>query len=250
MTRPPRVLVVEDEVSFVEALSSGLRREGFALDVARDGKEAIDRFKACRPDIVLLDVMLPRLSGLDVCRHIRSVSEVPIIMLSAKGEEIDTVVGLEVGADDYVPKPYSFRELVARIRAVLRRSRFNGDGESESLEVKARKSDKLLVGEVFMDTRAHEVKIRGEVVSLPIKEFELLRVLLADAGRAIPREELFDEVWGVDYLGDSKTLDAHIRRLRKKVEINPSSPCLILTVRGAGYKFALPEKVPHSGVDI
>lgn len=250
MTRPPRVLVVEDEVSFVEALSAGLRREGFALDIARDGKEALDRFKACRPDIVLLDVMLPRISGLDVCRQIRSVSEVPIIMLSAKGEEIDTVVGLEVGADDYVPKPYSFRELVARVRAVLRRSRLNRDGERELSEIQARKRDKLLVGEVFMDTRAHEVRIRGEVVSLPTKEFALLRVLLADAGRAIPREELFDEVWGMDYAGDSKTLDAHIRRLRKKVEINPSSPRLILTVRGAGYKFALPEKVSNSGVVI
>lgn len=248
MTSPKRVLVVEDEVSFVEALSSGLRREGFALDVARDGREALERFEACHPDVILLDVMLPRLSGLDVCRQIRNTSEVPIIMVSAKGEEIDTVVGLEVGADDYVPKPYRLRELVARIRAVMRRYELKG-GERRKAEggLRGAHEDVLEVGEVCMDTLAHEVKIRGENVRLPRKEFELLRVLLAGAGRVILRDELFDEVWGKDYVGDSKTLDAHIRRLRQKVELDPSSPCCIVTIRGAGYKYALPESAGRQG---
>ncbi len=248
MIRPPRVLVVEDEVSFVAALSSGLRREGFSLDIARDGREALERFEACRPDVILLDVMLPRLSGLDVCRHIRNTSEVPIIMVSAKGEEIDTVVGLEVGADDYVPKPYRFRELVARIRAVLRRYEVNGEERRNTEDNSPGSHDEFLeVGDVSMDTLAHEVRIRGEGVRLPLKEFELLRVLLAGAGRVISRDELFDEVWGKDYVGDSKTLDAHIRRLRQKVEIDPSSPCCIVTIRGAGYKYVLPQSDGRQG---
>ena len=237
MSRSPRVLVVEDEASFVEALSAGLRREGFAVDIARDGREALDRFEACRPDVVLLDVMLPRLSGLDVCREIRSMSNVPIIMVSAKGEEIDMVVGLEVGADDYVPKPYRFRELVARIRAVLRRAQV----QAASAEVVSAGTERLVeVGDVLIDPQGHEVRVRGEIVRLPLKEFDLLWVLISNAGRVMTRDDLIDRVWGMDYVGDTKTLDAHIRRLRRKVEIEPSNPQRIVTVRGVGYKYAEP----------
>ena len=237
MSRSPRVLVVEDEASFVEALSAGLRREGFAVDIARDGREALDRFEACRPDVVLLDVMLPRLSGLDVCREIRSMSNVPIIMVSAKGEEIDMVVGLEVGADDYVPKPYRFRELVARIRAVLRRAQ----AQAASVEVVSADTERLVeVGDVLIDPQGHEVRVRGEIVRLPLKEFDLLWVLISNAGRVMTRDDLIDRVWGMDYVGDTKTLDAHIRRLRRKVEIEPSNPQRIVTVRGVGYKYAEP----------
>ncbi len=237
MSRSARVLVVEDEASFVEALSAGLRREGFALDIARDGREALDRFKACRPDVVLLDVMLPRLSGLDVCREIRSISNVPIIMVSAKGEEIDMVVGLEVGADDYVPKPYRFRELVARIRAVLRRAQVQA-GFADA--VRADSDRPVEVGDVLIDPQGHEVRVRGETVRLPLKEFDLLWVLISNAGRVVTRDDLIDQVWGMDYVGDTKTLDAHIRRLRRKVEIEPSNPQRIVTVRGVGYKYAEP----------
>ena len=237
MSRSPRVLVVEDEASFVEALSAGLRREGFAVDIARDGREALDRFEACRPDVVLLDVMLPRLSGLDVCREIRRMSNVPIIMVSAKGEEIDMVVGLEVGADDYVPKPYRFRELVARIRAVLRRAQV----QAASAEVVSADTERLVeVGDVLIDPQGHEVRVRGEIVRLPLKEFDLLWVLISNAGRVMTRDDLIDRVWGMDYVGDTKTLDAHIRRLRRKVEIEPSNPQRIVTVRGVGYKYAEP----------
>ena len=237
MSRSPRVLVVEDEASFVEALSAGLRREGFAVDIARDGREALDRFEACRPDVVLLDVMLPRLSGLDVCREIRRMSNVPIIMVSAKGEEIDMVVGLEVGADDYVPKPYRFRELVARIRAVLRRAQV----QAASAEVVSAGTERLVeVGDVLIDPQGHEVRVRGEIVRLPLKEFDLLWVLISNAGRVMTRDDLIDRVWGMDYVGDTKTLDAHIRRLRRKVEIEPSNPQRIVTVRGVGYKYAEP----------
>ncbi len=237
MSRSVRVLVVEDEASFVEALSAGLRREGFALDIARDGREALDRFEACRPDVVLLDVMLPRVSGLDVCREIRSISNVPIIMVSAKGEEIDMVVGLEVGADDYVPKPYRFRELVARIRAVLRRAQT----QTELAEVVREDPERPVeVGDVLIDPQGHEVRVRGEIMRLPLKEFDLLWVLISNAGRVVTRDDLIDQVWGMDYVGDTKTLDAHIRRLRRKVEIEPSNPRRIVTVRGVGYKYAEP----------
>ena len=240
MSRSARVLVVEDEPSFVEALSAGLRREGFALDIARDGREALDRFEACDPDVVLLDVMLPRLSGLDVCRAIRSRSNVPIIMVSAKGEEIDMVVGLEVGADDYVPKPYRFRELVARIRAVLRRAQVQAAGEA----VAATAERPIAVGDVSIDPHGHEVRIRGETVQLPLKEFDLLWALISNAGRVVPRDDLIDRVWGVDYVGDTKTLDAHIRRLRRKIEVEPSNPQCIVTVRGVGYKYSEPVTSP------
>lgn len=222
------VLVVEDEESFIEALSIGLVREGFRVQVARDGAEALDMFDAVRPDVVLLDVMLPRISGIDVCRALRKKSTVPIIMVTAKGSEIDTVVGLEVGADDYVSKPYRVRELVARMRAVMRRSEHRGDDLTQ---------DTLIVGDVSLDPEKHEVRVRGEVTALPLKEFELLHVLLANAGRVMTRDQLIDGVWGSDYVGDTKTLDVHVKRLRAKVETDPSVPERIITIRGLGYKF-------------
>jgi two-component system response regulator RegX3 len=222
------VLVVEDEESFIEALNVGLAREGFRVQVARDGLDAIDMFDAVRPDVVLLDVMLPKVSGIDVCRELRKRSRVPIIMVTAKGSEIDTVVGLEVGADDYVTKPYRIRELVARMRAVMRRSADREDDLS---------SDAMHVGDVALDPEKHEVRIRGELTQLPLKEFELLHVLLANAGRVITREQLIDRVWGSDYVGDTKTLDVHVKRLRAKVETDPAQPERIVTIRGLGYKY-------------
>jgi two-component system response regulator RegX3 len=227
------VLIVEDEESFVEALVVGLKREGFLVKVARDGAEALTLFDIVRPDLVLLDVMLPKLSGVDVCRELRSRSRVPIIMVTAKSGEIDTVVGLEVGADDYVTKPYRLRELVARMRAVLRRSPvpIEGDAVGEAIEV----------GVIRLDPERHEVTVRGEPVSLPLKEFELLELLLANAGRVLPRDVLIDRVWGPHYVGDTKTLDVHVKRLRSKVEDDPGAPRRITTIRGLGYKF---ESVP------
>jgi len=209
------VLLVEDEHSFVEALTVGLKREGFRVQVAQDGAEALEMFDVVRPDLVLLDVMLPKISGIDVCRELRRRSQVPIIMVTAKGSEIDTVVGLEVGADDYVTKPYRLRELVARMRAVLRR-------RSADLTTPSGSGDVLEVGDVKLDPERHEVEVRGSQVRLPLKEFELLEILLANAGRVLPRETLIDRVWGADYVGDTKTLDVHIKRLRTKVEEDPS----------------------------
>ncbi len=222
------VLVVEDEESFIEALSIGLVREGFRVQVARDGVEALDLFDAVKPDVVLLDVMLPKISGIDVCRELRKRSTVPIIMVTAKGSEIDTVVGLEVGADDYVTKPYRVRELVARMRAVMRRTDHRADDLNH---------DAVVVGDVALDPEKHEVRIRGQVTALPLKEFELLHVLLANDGRVLTRDQLIDRVWGSDYVGDTKTLDVHIKRLRAKVETDPSAPERIVTIRGLGYKF-------------
>ncbi|MGV3758028.1 MAG: response regulator [Actinomycetota bacterium] len=230
----PTVLVVEDEDSFVEALTIGLKREGFRVKVARDGAEALDVFDAVQPDLVLLDVMLPRISGVDVCRELRKRSQVPIIMVTAKGGEIDTVVGLEVGADDYVTKPYRLRELVARMRAVLRRRSVDATTAS------AATGEALAVGDVSLDPERHEVVVRGEVVQLPLKEFELLELLLANAGRVLPRDTLIDRVWGTDYVGDTKTLDVHVKRLRAKVEADPSTPTRIVTIRGLGYKYEVP----------
>lgn len=226
------VLVVEDEESFIEALQVGLKREGFRVEVARDGKQALDLFDLVRPDLVLLDVMLPKVSGIDVCRQLRKRSQVPIIMVTAKAAEIDTVVGLEVGADDYITKPYRLRELVARMRAVLRRSPLDRAGDLTE--------DALVVGDVQLDPDQHEVLIRGERVSLPLKEFELLHILLANAGRVLPRETLIDRVWGNDYVGDTKTLDVHIKRLRAKIEDDPGTPQKIVTIRGLGYKYERP----------
>ena len=225
------VLVVEDEESFVDALTIGLKREGFRVEVARDGLEALDRFDTVRPDVVLLDVMLPRLSGIDVCRALRRKSAVPIVMVSAKTSEIDTVVGLEVGADDYVAKPFRLRELVARLRAALRRAPRASDVDEESA---------IEVGDVRLDLERHEVFLRGEPLTLPLKEFELLAVLLANAGRVMTREALIDRVWGLDYVGDTKTLDVHVKRLRARIETDPSSPKRITTIRGLGYKFQAP----------
>ena len=232
----PTVLVVEDEESFVEALVVGLKREGFLVKVARDGAEALELFDAVRPDVVLLDVMLPKVSGIDVCREIRSKSRVPIIMVTAKASEIDTVVGLEVGADDYVSKPYRLRELVARMRAVLRRSPPASGLDEASLDV-------LEVGDVRLDPDRHEVYVRGQKVNLPLKEFELLELLLENAGRVLTRETLIDRVWGPHYVGDTKTLDVHVKRLRSKVEDSPSAPTRIVTIRGLGYKFEVPARV-------
>jgi two-component system response regulator RegX3 len=225
------ILVVEDEESFVEALTVGLRREGFRVRVARDGVEALELFDSVRPDLVLLDVMLPRISGVDVCREIRTRSRVPIIMVSAKTSEIDTVVGLEVGADDYVSKPYRLRELVARMRAALRRA----PGPEAS-----RPEGAIEVGDVRLDPERHEVFVRDRAVTLPLKEFELLEVLLDNAGRVLTRDVLIDRVWGADYVGDTKTLDVHVKRLRAKIELDPSKPRSIVTIRGLGYKFDQP----------
>jgi two-component system, OmpR family, response regulator RegX3 len=228
------VLVVEDEDSFIDALTIGLAREGFRVQVARDGAQALDLFDALDPDLVLLDVMLPKVSGIDVCRELRKRSRVPIIMVTAKGSEIDTVVGLEVGADDYVSKPYRIRELVARMRAVLRRA----PGEVATIAPDG--ADVVVVGDVSLDTGRHEVVVRGEEVALPLKEFELLALLLENAGRVLPRETLIDRIWGHDYVGDTKTLDVHVKRLRAKIEPDPSAPTRIVTIRGLGYKFESP----------
>ncbi|CCM63846.1 MULTISPECIES: response regulator transcription factor [Candidatus Microthrix] len=233
------ILVVEDEESYVDALTVGLGREGFEVVVARTGAEALTRFSEVNPDLVLLDVMLPNVSGLDVCREIRASSNVPIIMVTAKSSEIDTVVGLEVGADDYVTKPYRLRELVARIGAVMRRrSPTPVDGERDTDgAMHDPLADRLVGGDVTVDLDRHEVTVRGEPVNLPLKEFDLLTVLLENPGRVLSRATLIDRVWGGDYVGDTKTLDVHIKRLRSRVEPNPSTPERIVTVRGVGYKF-------------
>lgn len=234
----PVVFVVEDEESYVEGLTTGLTREGFHVEVARDGAEAIERFDDVRPDVVLLDLMLPKLSGVDVCREIRRRSDVPVIMVTARDSETDTVVGLEVGADDYVTKPYRLRELVARIRAVLRRSSATGEGR----DTPGPGLDALEVGDVRLDPDRHEVVVRGETVHLPLKEFEVLELLLANAGRVLSRDVLIDRVWGPDYVGDTKTLDVHIKRLRGRIEPDPSRPARITTVRGVGYRFEAPRR--------
>lgn len=227
----PTVFVVEDEESFVEALVIGLRREGFRVEVARDGAEALATFDVVKPDIVLLDVMLPKVSGTDVCRELRKKSQVPIIMVSAKGAEIDTVVGLEVGADDYIVKPYRLRELTARIRAALRRGALAGADEQEF------GTGTVRVGDVTIDPEQHVVTVRGQVVKMPLKEFDLLYVLMANAGRVLTRETLIGRVWGSDYYGDTKTLDVHIKRLRAKVEPDQLNPSRVVTIRGLGYKY-------------
>ena len=223
-----RILVVEDEESFSEALGYLLGREGFDVTLADTGTKAIEEFDRVGADLVLLDLMLPGLSGTEVCKQLRQRSAVPIIMLTAKDAEIDKVVGLELGADDYVTKPYSSRELVARIRAVLRR---NGDlGED------AASTGTLAVGPVRLDTERHVVEINGTVSQFPLKEFELLEFLMRNSGRVLTRTQLIDRVWGSDYVGDTKTLDVHIKRLRAKIEVDPANPVFIQTVRGLGYK--------------
>jgi two-component system response regulator RegX3 len=225
-----KILVVEDEASFSEALEFLLGKEGFSVVTADTGAEALKKFDQGGIDLVLLDLMIPEVSGTEVCRQIRTKSRVPIIMLTAKDSEVDKVVGLEIGADDYVTKPYSSRELVARIRAVLRRN--SGDAiDSES--------GLMTVGPVRMDVDRHQVAVNGNPVSLPLKEFELLEFLMRNAGRVLTRMQLIDRVWGSDYVGDTKTLDVHIKRLRAKIETDPANPTLIQTVRGLGYKMEL-----------
>jgi two-component system, OmpR family, response regulator RegX3 len=221
-----RIMVVEDEESFSDALSFMLRKEGFAVSVATTGPDALAQFEREPSDLVLLDLMLPGMSGTDVCRTIRAKSRVPIIMVTAKDSEIDKVLGLELGADDYVTKPFSSRELVARIRAVLRR---NVDDFEDSPVVEA--------GPVRIDPERHQVLVDGQLVSMPLKEFDLLEYLVRNAGRVLTRGQLIDRIWGSDYVGDTKTLDVHVKRLRAKVEPDPANPVHLLTVRGLGYKF-------------
>ncbi|MFE6645158.1 MULTISPECIES: response regulator transcription factor [Nocardioides] len=223
-----RVLVVEDEASYSEALSYMLRKEGFEVAVAEDGTDALKEFDRNGADIVLLDLMLPGLSGTEVCRQIRATSSVPVIMVTAKDDEVDKVVGLELGADDYVTKPYSPRELVARIRAVLRRGT-EPDTAPATLEA----------GPVRMDVERHVVTVDGNEQRLPLKEFELLEMFLRNPGRVLTRGQLIDRVWGSDYVGDTKTLDVHVKRLRAKLEPDPSEPKFLVTVRGLGYKLDL-----------
>jgi two-component system response regulator RegX3 len=222
-----RILIVEDEPSLAEPLAFLLEREGYEPTIAADGPAAVAEFERNGSDLVLLDLMLPGLSGTEVCREIRSRSAVPIIMLTAKDSEIDIVVGLELGADDYVTKPYSSRELLARIRAILRR-RVEDEVDDEAI---------LEAGTVRMDTERHTVSVSGKETKMPLKEFELLEVLLRNAGRVLTRGQLIDRVWGADYYGDTKTLDVHIKRIRSRIEANPSEPTMLLTVRGLGYRF-------------
>ena len=221
-----RILIVEDEESYSEPLEYMLKKEGYETVVAATGTSGLEEFDRAGADLVLLDVMLPGMSGVDVCRQLRGRSSVPIIMLTAKDSEIDKVVGLEIGADDYVTKPYSGRELLARIKAVMRRQ-----GESEEFE-----PDQLEAGPVRMDVERHVVYVDGQQIAMPLKEFELLEMLLRNTGRVLTRMQLIDRVWGSDYVGDTKTLDVHIKRLRAKIEPEPASPRYILTVRGLGYK--------------
>jgi two-component system response regulator RegX3 len=222
-----RVLVVEDEESYSDPLTYMLTKEGFGVTVAATGPEAVEVFERDGADIVLLDLMLPRMSGTEVCRRIRQSSNVPVIMVTAKDTEVDKVVGLEIGADDYVTKPYSPRELVARIRAVLRRG---NDEPAPSTPV-------LAAGPVRMDVERHEVSVDGRETRLPLKEFELLELFLRNAGRVLTRAQLIDRVWGSDYVGDTKTLDVHVKRLRAKIEPDPAAPAYLVTVRGLGYKY-------------
>lgn len=223
-----KILIVEDETSFSEALSFLLGKEGFEVSIAETGRAALELFKTQTFDLILLDLMIPEVSGIEVCRSIRTTSAVPIIMLTAKDSEIDKVVGLELGADDYVTKPYSSRELVARIKAVLRRG-ITEDNHSEAGIHSA--------ANIRMDIERHQVTVNGLLVPLPLKEFELLEFLMRNAGRVMTRAQLIDRVWGGDYYGDTKTLDVHIKRLRSKIEVDPANPLLIQTIRGLGYKF-------------
>ena len=226
---PPRILLVEDEVSLVETVRYALEREGFIVDVAADGREALDRFGEAGADLIILDLMLPKVSGLDVCRRVREVSTVPIVMVTAKDSEADKVAGLELGADDYVTKPFSMRELVSRVRAHLRRSQMGAAPPMDGTILSG--------GPVQMDVDRHEVRIDGSSVSFPPKEFELLETFLRAPGRLLTRELLIQRIWGDDYVGDTKTLDVHVKRVRQKIERDPHEPEHLLTVRGLGYKF-------------
>ncbi len=223
-----KILIVEDEDSVIDPLELLLSKEGFLIETARDGREALDKFDKVSPDLVLLDLMIPHISGTEVCRQIRTKSQVPIIMLTAKDTEVDKVVGLELGADDYIVKPYSKAELVARIKAVLRRQVGEVDKEVTGL---------ITAGPIVIDIDRHLVMINGIGVSLPLKEFELLEFLVRNSGRVLTRAQLIDRVWGSDYFGDTKTLDVHVKRLRAKIEKDPANPVYIQTIRGLGYKF-------------
>ncbi|MFS0712327.1 response regulator transcription factor [Microbacterium sp. 2P01SA-2] len=223
-----RVLLVEDEPDLADPLAYLLRREGFEVEIAEDGPAALEAFESRGADIVLLDLMLPGMPGTEVCRIIRTTSKTPIIMLTAKDSEVDIVVGLELGADDYVTKPYSSRELLARMRAVLRRA------ATAEVDVDERV---LAGGRVTIDLDRHTVAVDGGVINMPLKEFELLEVLMRNAGRVMTRGQLIDRVWGSDYFGDTKTLDVHIKRIRSRIETDPGQPSMLLTVRGLGYRF-------------
>ncbi len=229
------VLVAEDEESFIDALTLGLAKEGMRVLIARDGREAIAAWKEASPDVILLDLMLPKLSGIDVCKEIRAQSQVPIIMVTARGSEVDTVVGLEVGADDYVVKPFSMRELTARIRAVLRRSP-GGEGEGKAAAT-SNTAEMLRIGAITLDTARHELRVSDKPVPLPLKEFELLELLMSNPNRVMTRDMIVDRVWGPFHTSDTKTLDVHIKRLRSKIEPDPARPTYITTVRGLGYRF-------------
>ena len=231
MPREYKVLIVEDEPSYADALVVGLERERFRVAVATDGRSALERFDHLAPDIVLLDVMLPGMSGLDVCRELRLRSTVPIVMVTAKSSEVDAVVGLEIGADDYISKPYRLRELVARVRALLRRSEFRERNPEITRIIEA--------GPVRIDIERHEVVVRGVSMTMPLREFELLALLAANPGRVMTRDQIISRLWGADYIGDTKKLDTHIKRLRSKVEHDPQAPTHIVTIRGLGYKFEL-----------
>lgn len=223
-----RILIVEDEESFSDPLSYTLRKEGYEVAVADNGTDGLRIFTAHGADLVLLDLMLPGMSGTEVCREIRRTSSVPVIMLTAKDDEFDKVLGLELGADDYVTKPYSSRELLARIKAVLRRGQDSADGQEDPT---------LHAGHIMMDVERHVVQVRGQEVALPLKEFELLEMLLRNVDRVLTRGQLIDRVWGANYVGDTKTLDVHVKRLRAKIEDDPKNPVHLVTVRGLGYKF-------------
>lgn len=223
-----KILLVEDEASFSEALEFLLKKEGFEVEVAENGRQALDKFEASGADLILLDLMIPEVSGTEVCRIIRTTSQVPIIMLTAKDGEIDKVVGLELGADDYVTKPYSSRELLARIKAVMRRQ----SGEQEGFETVGA----LVVGPIQMNIDKHQVSVKGGQISLPLREFELLEFFMRNPGRVLTRNQIIDRVWGGDYFGDTKTLDVHVKRLRSKIEEDPANPVLLQTIRGLGYK--------------
>ncbi len=229
------ILVVDDEPAYVDALSAGLRREGFVVESAMGGRDALEAFDAMQPDLVLLDVMLPQMSGIDVCREIRTRSTVPIIMVSAKTDEVDAVVGLEVGADDYVTKPYRMRELVSRIRALLRRAQL---AEPTTIS-----SSGIVLGDLVIDPERHQVRLRGALVPLPLKEFMLLAVLAQNLDRVVSRDRLIREVWGWDYVGSTKTLDVHVMRLRAKIEDDPAEPRRLITARGLGYRLVAPDGV-------
>lgn len=223
-----RIMLVEDERSLSEPLTFLLESEGYEVALVEDGLQAIERYESLDPDLVLLDLMLPGAPGTEVCRRIRQTSDVPIIMLTAKDSEVDIVVGLELGADDYVIKPYSSRELIARLRAVLRRRVESAADANESM---------IRVGRVVMDVDRHTVAVDGNDISMPLREFELLEYLMRNAGRVLTRGQLIDRVWGSDYFGDTKTLDVHIKRIRSRIEAHPSEPTMLVTVRGLGYRF-------------